>query len=79
MPSIHPLSIPAYPGQGRRGCWSLSQHALGERQEYTLDRSPHTPSTHTYGQFRVSSWPADMSLDYGRTYKLHTEGPGIQT
>uniref|UniRef100_A0A0E9VMJ3 Uncharacterized protein n=1 Tax=Anguilla anguilla TaxID=7936 RepID=A0A0E9VMJ3_ANGAN len=29
MPPIHPLSIPAYPGQGRRGCWSLSQHALG--------------------------------------------------
>uniref|UniRef100_A0A0E9Y2I5 Uncharacterized protein n=1 Tax=Anguilla anguilla TaxID=7936 RepID=A0A0E9Y2I5_ANGAN len=55
MSSIHPLSIPAYPGQGRGGCWSLSQHALGERQEYTLDRSPHTPSTHTYRQFRVSS------------------------
>uniref|UniRef100_A0A0E9Y2S6 Uncharacterized protein n=1 Tax=Anguilla anguilla TaxID=7936 RepID=A0A0E9Y2S6_ANGAN len=55
MPPIHSLSIPAYPGQRCGGCWSLSQHALGERQEYTLDRLPHTPSTHPYGQFRVSS------------------------
>uniref|UniRef100_A0A0E9QKX7 Uncharacterized protein n=1 Tax=Anguilla anguilla TaxID=7936 RepID=A0A0E9QKX7_ANGAN len=44
--SIHPLSIPAYPGQGRGRRWSLSQHVLGERQEYTLD-------THTYGRFRA--------------------------
>uniref|UniRef100_A0A0E9TFC2 Uncharacterized protein n=1 Tax=Anguilla anguilla TaxID=7936 RepID=A0A0E9TFC2_ANGAN len=55
MPSIQLLSIPAYPGQRRGGCWSLPQHALGERQEYTLDRSPHTPSTHPYEQFRASS------------------------
>uniref|UniRef100_A0A0E9UY99 Uncharacterized protein n=1 Tax=Anguilla anguilla TaxID=7936 RepID=A0A0E9UY99_ANGAN len=34
-PSIHPLSIPTYSFQGRRRCWSLSQDALGERQEYT--------------------------------------------
>uniref|UniRef100_A0A3Q3LBU3 Bestrophin homolog n=1 Tax=Mastacembelus armatus TaxID=205130 RepID=A0A3Q3LBU3_9TELE len=45
-------------------CWTLSHLSLGERQGYTLDRSPvhhratqrHTTShTHTYGQFRVTS------------------------
>uniref|UniRef100_A0A0E9XJ23 Uncharacterized protein n=1 Tax=Anguilla anguilla TaxID=7936 RepID=A0A0E9XJ23_ANGAN len=42
--SIHPLSIPAYPGQGRGGRWSLSQRALGKRPcEYTLDRPPIHP------------------------------------
>uniref|UniRef100_A0A0E9WJX4 Uncharacterized protein n=1 Tax=Anguilla anguilla TaxID=7936 RepID=A0A0E9WJX4_ANGAN len=32
----------------RIGCWSLSQRALVDRQEYTLDRSPHTIHSHTH-------------------------------
>lgn len=38
-PSIHYL-YPLIPGQGWGRCWNLSQHTLGERQEYTQDSFP---------------------------------------
>uniref|UniRef100_A0A0E9WL19 Uncharacterized protein n=1 Tax=Anguilla anguilla TaxID=7936 RepID=A0A0E9WL19_ANGAN len=73
-PSINPLSVPAYPGQGR---WSLFPACIGQRQEYTLD------THHSFTPMGNCLSLINLPLDCGRskpTWQEHTnstqKGPG---
>lgn len=70
-----------FPNQGNRGCWSLSQHSLDERQEtcWTVASPSHTSSPHTLVPAEQGSGSVSLMwtlLDGGRTAEVPGDQPG---